>query len=169
MERILVIGCAGSGKSTFASRLSAATGLPHIERDALGPEGMPSTLRAIERAAAGSGWIFDGYPYYADHLVLPRADTVVIFDLPRRVVVRQVLMRTARVELTRRPVGAHEPQGLRGLLDREHPVRWAWTSHATRHIEGEALAAEQSGSRKIVIFRKNAAAETFLRSAADER
>jgi hypothetical protein len=55
-----------------------------------------------------------------------------------------------------------------GLLDREHPVRWAWTSHAARHIEGEALAAEQSGSLKIVMFRKHAAAEIFLRSAADE-
>jgi adenylate kinase family enzyme len=93
VERILVIGCAGSGKSAFARRLSAVTGLTHIERDALGPEGMASTLGAIERAVAGTDWIFDGYPYYADHLVLARADTLVIFDLPKRLVMRQVLLR----------------------------------------------------------------------------
>jgi hypothetical protein len=130
---------------------------------------MASTLRAIERAVAGTGWIFDGYPYYADQLVLPRADTVVIFDLPKRLVMRQVLIRTARVELTRRAVGAHEPQGLRGLLDREHPVRWAWTSHAARHVEGQALAAEPFGSQTIVMFRKRRAADAFLRSVAEER
>ena len=35
MQRILVMGSSGSGKSTFARRLSEATGIPFVSLDAL--------------------------------------------------------------------------------------------------------------------------------------
>src|SRR5450755_2492300 len=35
MQRILVMGSSGSGKSTFAQRLSAITGIPMVSLDAL--------------------------------------------------------------------------------------------------------------------------------------
>ena len=35
MQRVLVMGSSGSGKSTFAQRLSAITGLPIVSIDAL--------------------------------------------------------------------------------------------------------------------------------------
>ena len=59
MQKALVIGCPGSGKSTFARRLQAATGLPLIYLDQLFWNAdktwvPPETLDArIEAALAG--------------------------------------------------------------------------------------------------------------------
>lgn len=139
MQRVVIIGCAGSGKSTLARRLAARTGLPVVERDALGTLGSAEYLAAIAEMAARPRWILDAAPYYANDVVYPAADTVVVLDYRKPVVLWRVLRRTLRVELTRRPAGAHRPQGLAAFRDQGHPVRWAWTSHASRHREGLSL------------------------------
>jgi hypothetical protein len=151
MERVVVIGCAGSGKSTLARQLADRTGLPLVERDALGDEGSPGYLSAITEMAAQPCWILDGPPYYADALIYAAADTVVFLDYSKALVLWRVLRRTATIELLRRPAGAHRPQGLAALRDREHALRWAWTSHADRHREGLALMA-QPGQAHILHF-----------------
>jgi hypothetical protein len=69
MQRVVVAGCAGSGKSTLARELAARTGLPLTERDGLGVLGSPQYKSAISQMAAGSRWILDGAPYYADEMV----------------------------------------------------------------------------------------------------
>ena len=163
----MVIGCAGSGKSTLARQLAGLTGLPLVERDGLGAEGSAGYLSAIAEMAARPRWILDGAPYYADELVYSAADTVVFLDYPKTVVLWRVLRRTARVEALRRPVGAHRPQGLSALGDREHPLRWAWTSHADRHREGLALMARPDlVQAQILRFTRPAMARRWLRQRA---
>ena len=163
----MVIGCAGSGKSTLARQLAGLTGLPLVERDGLGAEGSAGYLSAIAEMAARPRWILDGAPYYADELVYSAADTVVFLDYPKTVVLWRVLRRTARVEALRRPVGAHRPQGLSALGDPEHPVRWAWTSHADRHREGLALMARPDlVQAEILRFTRPAMARRWLRQRA---
>src|SRR5215467_6327925 len=107
IERVVVIGCAGSGKSTLARQLAARTGLPLVERDALGEEGSPDYLSAMAEMAARPRWILDGPPYYADDLVYAAADTVVFLDYPKSLVLWRVLRRTASIEVLRRQAGAH--------------------------------------------------------------
>jgi len=163
----VVIGCAGSGKSTLARQLADQTGLPLVERDGLGVEGSAGYLSAIAEMVARPRWILDGAPYYADELVYSAADTVVFLDYPKTVVLWRVLRRTARVEVLRRPVGAHRPQGLSALGDPEHPVRWAWTSHADRHREGLALMARPDlVQAEILRFTRPAMARRWLRQRA---
>lgn len=163
----MVIGCAGSGKSTLARQLADRTGLPLVERDQLGAEGSAGYLSAIAAMAARRRWILDGAPYYADELVYPAADTVVFLDYPKALVLCRVLRRTARVEILRRPVGAHRPQGLSALRDREHPLRWAWSSHADRHREGLALMARPDlAQTQILRFTRPAMARRWLRLRA---
>jgi hypothetical protein len=129
MQRVVVAGCAGSGKSTLARELAARTGLPLTERDGLGVLGSPQYKSAISQMAAGSRWILDGAPYYADEMVYSAADTVIFLDYPKRVVMWRVLRRTLGIELFRRPAGAHKPQSFAAWRYAGHPVRWAWTSH----------------------------------------
>lgn len=162
MERVVVIGCAGSGKSTLARQLASQTGLPLVERDALGQEGSPGYMSAIAAMAAQPRWILDGPPYYADALVYAAADTVVFLDYPKALVLWRVLRRTATIEMLRRPAGAHRPQGLAALRDREHPLRWAWTSHTDRHLEGLALMA-QPGPAEILRFTRPAMVRRWFR------
>ena len=83
-ERIVVIGCAGSGKTTLARALAVQLGARHLERDALGDDEAPSFATQVAAAidAAGSRWVFDGAPYNAELVVYPQADTVVALDYP---------------------------------------------------------------------------------------
>ncbi len=87
----MVVGCAGSGKSTLARRLASASGLAVVERDGLGKENSPEFHAAIQTVVASDRWIFDGQPYFAEEIIFGAADTVVIFDLPKRVVLARPL------------------------------------------------------------------------------
>ena len=66
MERILVMGSSGSGKSTFARRLSTMTGIPMVSLDALywRPGWIPSDPAEFEErvtdVACQPRWIMDG-------------------------------------------------------------------------------------------------------------
>jgi len=151
VQRIVVVGCAGSGKSTLSRELADRTGLPLTERDALGVLGSREYRDALAALARGSRWILDGAPYYEDDLIYGAADTVIILDYPRPLVMWRVLRRSVAVELSRRTVGAHHPSGPRAWLDREHPLRWAWTSHRQRHEEGLALTTRPDLANAQVI------------------
>jgi adenylate kinase family enzyme len=103
MQRILVMGSSGSGKSTFAQRLSAVTGIPVISIDALfWKPGWVEPDRAefrerLAEAARRPRWIMDGN--YTSHLVELRrdaCDTVIWFDLPRVTCMRGIFSRLAK-------------------------------------------------------------------------
>jgi hypothetical protein len=72
-ERVVVIGCAGSGKTTLAQALAVRLGARHLERDALGDDESPDLATQVAAAvdAAGSRWVFDGAPYNAEMAVYP--------------------------------------------------------------------------------------------------
>src|SRR6266702_4252621 len=143
-ERVVVVGCAGSGKTTLAREVAARLDARHIERDALGDDEAPgfAALVAAAVGAAGRRWVFDGAPYNAEPLVYPHADALVALDYPRRVVWRRVVARSVRLWLTRRGDGAHTSTSPPwGWWAPTHPVRWAAETHASRHAEISALFA----------------------------
>ncbi|TCC11780.1 hypothetical protein [Kribbella soli] len=141
MERVVVFGCAGSGKTTLSRELATRVGLPLTERDALGVPGSRDYREALGELARQPLWILDGAPYYEDDLIYGAADTVIFLDYPKLLVLWRVLRRTLRIELFRRPDGAHRPSGLSVWRDGKHPLRWAWASRQARHQEGHALIA----------------------------
>src|SRR3974390_3266895 len=104
MRRVSVVGNSGSGKTLFAGRLAQALGVPHIELDAIHhlPEWEPIDpdvfVSEVETLTAAEGWVIDGNyrTVVDDGPVWRRADTVVWIDLPRRVVMHQVIVRTLR-------------------------------------------------------------------------
>jgi predicted ATPase len=62
-ERVVVIGCAGSGKTTLARALAVRLDARHIERDALGDDEAPSFATQVAAAIdARLPWVFDGAP-----------------------------------------------------------------------------------------------------------
>jgi predicted ATPase len=91
VKRVVVVGCAGAGKTTLAAALAARLRAPHVERDELGELGMTSTVQRSRRVGSNEAWIFDDAPYYDESAAYSRADAVAALDYARRVVMRRVV------------------------------------------------------------------------------
>jgi hypothetical protein len=167
-ERVVLVGCAGSGKTVLARALAVRLGARHIERDALGDDEAPSFAAQVAAAvdAAGSRWVFDGAPYNAEIAVYPHADTVVALDYPRWVVQRRVLTRSVRLWLTRCADGAHtssEPPWRWSAPT--HPVGWAARTHAARHTEiAELFERPELAHTRLLRFTSPRQATAWLAS-----
>jgi adenylate kinase family enzyme len=99
VQRVLVIGSPGSGKSIFATNLAQRTGLPLIHLDqqywnAGWLETPKDEWRAkVAQLVAGDQWIIDGNYSGSLDVRLARADTVIQLDVPAWVCVARVLRR----------------------------------------------------------------------------
>jgi len=88
MNKALVIGCPGSGKSTFARALHTATDLPLYHLDLLYWNADKTTVsqevfRArLEQVLQQDRWIIDGHYAATLSLRLARCDSVFWLDLP---------------------------------------------------------------------------------------
>lgn len=88
MRKAIIIGCPGSGKTTFAEKLHAATGLPLYYLDAIWHkpdkthiprEEFDVRLREI---LSSDSWIIDGNYSRTMETRICACDTVFLFDLP---------------------------------------------------------------------------------------
>src|SRR5438105_944426 len=128
MERVVVLGPGGAGKTELAARLSSVTGLPVVHLDRLcwregwTPAPADEARRAIAAAVAQERWILDGNFLDLDTTRFERADTVVFLDLPRRTCLRRVLWRLVRDRSRSR---SDLPEGCGEGLDLEL-LRWIW-------------------------------------------
>lgn len=88
MKRILVIGCPGAGKSTFARGLRDITGLPLVYLDRLWHKPDKTTVSrdefdsALQNVLAEDSWIIDGNYIRTLETRLQRCDTVFFLDYP---------------------------------------------------------------------------------------
>jgi adenylate kinase family enzyme len=106
MQRVLVIGSPGAGKSTLATKLAALTGLPlhHLDQLHWNPGWVESTAAEFdERLAALTAtprWIIDGN--YGRTLAprLARADTVIDLDFPALLCIARALGRIVKARGT---------------------------------------------------------------------
>lgn len=87
-RRWLIVGAPGSGKSTLALRMAEILGLPVIHLDKhywragwVQPD-RDEWLCQVSELSAGEAWIMDGNYSGTIDMRLPRADAVVMLDLP---------------------------------------------------------------------------------------
>lgn len=147
-RRVLVVGTSGSGKTTLAARIAPVLGLEHVEIDALfhGPgwQPRPSFVEEVEAFTGRDGWVTEWqYSSQLGDLLQQRTDLVVWLDLPTGVVMRQVTARTLRRRLLRQRLwnGNVEKPLWTVLTDREHIIRWAWSTRGNPARRVEALRA----------------------------
>ncbi|WP_338832310.1 AAA family ATPase [Bradyrhizobium sp. 27S5] len=165
MQRVLVMGSSGSGKSTFARRLSEMTGIPTVSIDALfwKPGWVASNReefgRRMTEVTQQPRWIMDGnYTKSAGELRRQLADTVIWFDLPRSTCMVGILTRIAKSYGKVRPEMA---EGCPEKIDLEF-FRYVWTYRRQQRpvlIEFfEGLRPDQS----FVCFTRRTQADAYL-------
>jgi len=151
--RVSVIGCSGSGKTTFGKALAAHLGVPFVELDAIfhqpGWTELPEDeFRARVRAAiAGDGWVVDGNYGAVRPLVLERATTVAWLDYSRPRVMQQVVRRSVSRGVLRRELWNGNREDPRNWLQPDHPIRWAWSQHGRKRAEYAARFREPQYAR----------------------
>lgn len=91
MKKVIVIGCPGSGKTTFAEKLCKKTGIPLYHLDAIWHkpdrthiprDDFDARMREIFDEES---WIIDGNYSRTIEMRLMECDTVFLFDLPTEV------------------------------------------------------------------------------------
>lgn len=91
MQKIIVIGSSGAGKSTFSRKLRDATGLPLHYLDMLWHRPDRTTIareefdRQLEQLLRQDRWIIDGNYQRTLEVRLQACDTVFLLDYPLRV------------------------------------------------------------------------------------
>ena len=166
MQRVVILGCSGAGKSTFARALGARLGLPVVHLDALfwqpgwkEPEN-EAFRAAVASAIAGDAWITDGnYVGRTFDLRLPRADTVIFIDQPRWLCVFRILWRWL-TSFGR--VRADLATGCPETFDRTL-LLWAWNFR--RQSQPRILEMAGRYSMPITHLRGNTAIARFLNEA----
>ena len=103
MKRILVIGCPGAGKSTFARKLRDLTGLPlyyldriyhRADRTTVSREEFDAVLQKIMET---DRWIIDGNYQRTLEMRLKECDTVFFLDYPLKDCLRGAASRVGTV------------------------------------------------------------------------
>ena len=173
MQRVVVIGTTGSGKSSLAERLSERTGLRVIELDALfwGPnwQGVPDELlrHRVERETRDDGWIVVGNYTRVRDLTWRPADTLIWLDLPLSLVMWRLLSRTLRRTLTQEDLWGtgNRESFVRSFFTRQSILLYALKTHRGNRrrfaIECEFLAKEKT----VVRLHSAREVERFLAAA----
>ncbi|MEP3115803.1 isopentenyl transferase family protein [Nisaea sp.] len=100
MNRVLILGCPGAGKSTAARSLAKITGLPviHLDRHYWKPgwirPGRDEWRAKVQELANRPRWIMDGNYGGSLDLRLPAADTLIHLDFATPVCFTRALRRT---------------------------------------------------------------------------
>jgi len=154
VERINVVGTSGSGKTTFAQKLSAELDLSPLELDAVyhqpNWEPLPTEefRRIVEEFTAYDSWIVDGNYSMARDITWGRADTVIFLDLPRWAVMLQLIPRTLGRATRKEELWNGNRENFKYLLTRtdENILWWAWKTHARNREKYRAAFSDPKWS-----------------------
>jgi len=165
MQRIMIVGSGGAGKSTFARALGAKLSLPVYHLDALlWRPGWVMTphdeeLAIIQDLAAQDSWIIDGnYGGATSAPRLSRADTVILLDLPRTICLLRAVRRWITYRNRTRPDMAPDcPE----RLSLEY-LKWIWDYPSVHRQRMLQRIADQGGRLEFIRLRSPRAVRTFL-------
>lgn len=169
MERVIIIGNCGAGKSTLAAKLAKKLGLPLVHLDRLRfignwverprEEFDEMLMRELEKQR----WIIDGNYNRTIPLRMRYCDTVVFLDFPRFLCLWRVIKRVTRYHGKTRPdMGDNCPE----RFDLEF-MKYVWQfrkKHRKRYLEMLSKAKDKN----VVILRNPRQAEDFLKKFETE-
>lgn len=164
MERIMIIGCCGAGKSTFARKLAQITQLRlvHLDQQFWKPNweetGKAEWKAIVTNLAAGQKWIIDGNYGGTIDIRIQRADTIIFLDYPTFKCLWRITKRIWKYNGRERP---DMPQGCKERFNLEF-YHYVATFNLTRRKKLMEKLNRVSANKKIVIFRNDIESDRFL-------
>ena len=166
MQRVMIIGCGGAGKSTLARQLGEKTGLPVVHLDQIW--WAPGNWQHVEREEFDARlaeeiekpqWILDGNFNRTIEMRLDASDTVIYLDFGCMACLLSWLKRVvtnwghARADMT---------PGCKEWFDPEM-ARWIWNFNKENRERYYRLLNEAEGKTTIVLKNRRMV-KRFLRS-----
>ena len=160
MKRVTVIGCPGSGKTTFAEKLNKITALPLYYLDAIWHKPDKTHIpreefdRRISEIFAADEWIIDGNYGRTVEMRLKECDTVFLFDLPTEVCLQGVTNRLGKKR--------YEMPWIEKELDPEFEtyIKGFASDSLPRLYE---LIEKYGTEKQVIIFKSRKEADDFLK------
>ena len=159
MRRIVVLGCPGSGKTTFSLKLQKVLGLPLYHLDAIWhkPDRTHVTREEFDARLADllarDAWIIDGNYSRTAERRIAAADTVILFDLPSDICLAGALARLGQKRPDMPWIDTALDPALRAEIEQ----------FATENLPAiYALIDRYGPTRNVVIFKSREQADAFL-------
>ncbi len=166
MKRVLVIGCGGSGKSTFSIALSRLTGLPvfHLDQYFWKPNWVEASREewfgACRELIKADNWILDGNYGSTMEMRMERADTIIFLSMPTWLCVFRIIKRRIQYH------GRTRPSITDNCPDR---ITWEFLHYVmryriTRRPKILKLMAEQASQKTTVVLNTPKEVRQYLES-----
>ena len=156
VHRVVILGCAGAGKTTLAERIGAALGAPAICLDAIWRRewtaaDVPEFRALIAQTHRAETWVSDGnFAQATFDLRLPRADLIVWLERPRMLCAWHAALRVFRAG------ESHRGRDVAGVL------RFIWNFERVNRPRIEALRLAHGPEVRVLRLRSAAAIACFL-------
>ena len=169
MQRIVVVGTSGSGKTTVAARIAEELGLLHIELDSI--HWLPNWTELpdeefrtqVAEKIRVDRWVADGNYKPVRDLLWRSADTLVWLDLPFRVVFWRVMKRTIRRVWTGEELWNGNKEDISALFGRYAMPVWVIRTYWRRKRDyPEIISKPEYAHLRLVHLRSVAETEAWL-------
>lgn len=165
MERILIIGCGGAGKSTLARQLGEKLNIPVVHLDKLfwkpgWEETTPAEFdEALEKELEKPQWIMDGNFNRTMQQRMERCDTIIYLDFSRFACLRGLAKRTLTTYGKVRPdMGEGCPERIDFAF-----LKWVWNFNKNKRERYYRLLNEAEDIETIALKNRRQV-KRFLKS-----
>jgi adenylate kinase family enzyme len=171
MQKVLVIGPGGAGKTTLARRIAGATGLPLIHLDSLywRPGWQPTPAaeweELVSELTSRPRWVMDGNYGGTLDARIAAADTIVFLDWPRLHCIWRVIRRRVEFAGRSRP---SMPDDCPERLTVEF-IRWIWDYPRRRRPRILERLERVRNGKHVIVLRDRAGVQAFLDGLAGVR
>ena len=166
MKKVIIIGCPGSGKSTFGRKLKDVTGLPLYHLDMIYWNEDKTTVtkelfwERLGKVMEKPQWIIDGNYGSSMEMRIKECDTVFFLDYPTDVCINGIKERIGKPR-------SDMPWVENDTIDKDFVA--FINSYNTESRPKVVKLLEQYSSKNIIVFHSRSESEDYLESLIHKR